>query len=475
MKTGTATRRLLPCVFILSVCLLLYSILFLLNSGNVALPEPVIKLTPVKGAAVSATEVQRLPTPWLTPYVNDGHDVSSSSGTTQGCGSYACRTNQEAIKVFMYDLPPQFHFGLLGWEPREDESWPDVRQEVPSYPGGLTHQHSVEYWLTLDLLSSNSSCVEVGLCNAVRVHNSNDADVIFVPFFASLSYNLDSKLTKKKGRVSKDRKLQDKLVEFLMGREEWKRRDGRDHLIVAHHPNSLLRAREKLAPAMFVVADFGRTPVRIANLEKDIVAPYRHVVTTIASNDSLKFENRSTLLYFQGEIYRKDGGIIRQVLYYLFKKQKDVHFTSGRFHKNGAKEASQGMASSKFCLNLVGDTPSSNRLFDSIASLCIPVIISDSIELPFEDVLDYSEFCIFISESDALKPEFVMNLLRGIGSDEWNRMWRRIKEVAHHFEYHYPSQPGDSVQMIWEAVRRKLEMSSARLKYHRAKRFHRHH
>ncbi|CAN6484582.1 unnamed protein product [Victoria cruziana] len=375
----------------------------------------------------------------------------------------------------MYDLPPEFHFGLLGWEPGQDESWPDVREEVPSYPGGLTLQHSVEYWLTLDLLSSNGSCAEVGLCKAVRVQNSGDADVIFVPFFASLSYNRGSKLTKKKRRVSKDRKLQDELVEFLMGREEWKRKGGRDHLVVAHHPNSLLRARAKLAPAMFVVADFGRTPVHIANLEKDIVAPYRHVVRTITSNNSLRFEDRSTLLYFQGEIYRKNGGIIRKVLYHLFKREKDVHFTSGTFHRNGAQEASQGMASSKFCLNLVGDTPSSNRLFDSIASLCIPVVISDDIELPFEDVLDYSEFCIFVSESDAIKPGFVTNLLRGIGSDEWNRMWRRVKEVAHHFEYHHPSQPGDAVQMIWQAVHRKFKMTSARLKYHRSKRFRRHH
>jgi len=34
-------------------------------------------------------------------------------------------------------------------------------------------------------------------------------------------------------------------------------------------------------------------------------------------------------------------------------------------------------------------------LFDAIASHCVPIIISDEIELPYEDVLDYTEFCIF--------------------------------------------------------------------------------
>ncbi|KAF9595914.1 hypothetical protein IFM89_006195 [Coptis chinensis] len=72
------------------------------------------------------------------------------------------------------------------------------------------------------------------------------------------------------------------------------------------------------------------------------------------------------------------------------------------------------MSSSKFCLNIVGDTPSSNRLFDAIASHCVPVIISDEIELPYEDILDYSELCIFVPASDAMKKGFLLNLLKCI-------------------------------------------------------------
>lgn len=113
------------------------------------------------------------------------------------------------------------------------------------------------------------------------------------------------------------------------------------------------------------------------------------------------------------------------------------------------------MGSSKFCLNIAGDTPSSNRLFDAIAAHCVPVIISDDIELPFEDVLDYSEFSVFVWASDAVKKGFLLNLLRGFKRDEWTKMWERLKEVACHFEYQYPSQPGDAVDMIWQAIARK--------------------
>lgn len=165
------------------------------------------------------------------------------------------------------------------------------------------------------------------------------------------------------------------------------------------------------------------------------------------------------------------GGVIRQELFYLLKDEKDVHFSFGSIKGNGVNQAGQGMASSKFCLHIAGDTPSSNRLFDAIASHCVPVIISDDIELPFEDVLDYSQFCIFVPAFDALKKGYLLNLLREINQEKWTKMWERLKEIVHLFEYQYPSQSGDAVDMIWEAVSRK--MSSIQFDRHRNKRYNR--
>ncbi|XP_044477550.1 probable arabinosyltransferase ARAD1 isoform X2 [Mangifera indica] len=371
----------------------------------------------------------------------------------------------------MYDLPPEFHFGLLGWKGKANETWPDVslRSQIPPYPGGLNLQHSMEYWLTLDLLLSNTANLERP-CSAIRVKNSSQADVIFVPFFSSLSYNRHSKIHGKE-KISVNEMLQKKLVQFLKDQDEWKRLGGHDHIVVAHHPNGMVDARKKLGSAMFVLADFGRYPMEIANIEKDIIAPYMHLVRAIPSSESLPFEKRPTLVYFQGAIYRKDGGVIRQELYYLLKDEKDVHFAFGSIRGDGVKNAGQGMASSKFCLNIAGDTPSSNRLFDAIASHCVPVIISDEIELPYEDVLDYSEFCITVNSSNAIREGFLLNLLRGVKQDKWTKMWERLKEIVHYFEYQYPSQPGDAVDMIWQAVSRKA--SSIRFKIHRQKRYNR--
>lgn len=180
----------------------------------------------------------------------------------------------------------------------------------------------------------------------------------------------------------------------------------------------------------------------------------------------IKLLSRNAIIMYYHHI---QGGLVRQELYYRLKDEKGVHFGFGSVQKNGIKQATNGMRSSKFCLNIAGDTPSSNRLFDAIVSHCVPVIISDDIELPFEDVLDYSEFSIFIRASDALKEKFVVNLVRNITKDEWTRKWQRLKEIEKFYEYQYPSKEGDAVQMIWQAIARKVP--SVRLKINRARRF----
>ncbi|KAK7304626.1 hypothetical protein VNO77_42510 [Canavalia gladiata] len=479
--------RLIFCVMFISMFLLVLSSLFLLQfSSHSLLPRSVLELILVNNASLYFMPNLKREQIVFPRYSSQDSNFQSQKPRESDCQAFnssqktssaghkmnvASDLTQAPLRVFMYDLPPEFHFGLLGWKGSANQTWPEVDnpKHIPHYPGGLNLQHSMEYWLTLDLLSSNNAKI-VQPHTAIRVQDSSQADVIYVPFFSSLSYNRHSKLRGDE-KVSIDKMLQDRLILFLIGRKEWKRSGGKDHLIVAHHPNSLLDARRKLGSAMLVLADFGRYPVELANIKKDIIAPYRHLVRTIPRDKSASYAERTTLLYFQGAIYRKDGGAIRQELYYLLKDEKDVHFAFGSIGGNGINQASQGMALSKFCLNIAGDTPSSNRLFDAIVSHCVPVIISDEIELPFEDVLDYSEFSLFVRASDAIKKGFLLNFLHSIKPKEWTKMWERLKEITHHFEYQYPSQPGDAVNMIWLQVARKISLMQFNL--HRKNRYQR--
>ena len=114
------------------------------------------------------------------------------------------------------------------------------------------------------------------------------------------------------------------------------------------------------------------------------------------------------------------------------------------------------MRGSRFCLHPAGDTPSSCRLFDAIVNHCVPVIISDRIELPFEEHFDYSEFSLFFSSEDALKPGHLLGTLRSIERERWLQMWEILKVISHHFEYQNPSKKDDAVNMIFKQIRGKV-------------------
>ncbi|CAL5378063.1 unnamed protein product [Camellia sinensis] len=129
---------------------------------------------------------------------------------------------------------------------------------------------------------------------------------------------------------------------------------------------------------------------------------------------------------------------------------------------------SQGIRSSKFCLNPAGDTPPSCCLFDAIVSHCVPVIVSDKIELPFKDEINYKEFSIFFSVNEALVPGYMVTKLREFPKERWLDMWRRLKNVSHHFEFQYPPKKEDAVNMLWRQVKHKVP--AAKLAVHRSQR-----
>lgn len=381
----------------------------------------------------------------------------NSNSTPLGCNEWSAK-----LKVFMYDLPPAFHYGMIAeWAVAEGQIWPKNVSDIPRYPGGLYQQHSPEYWLVSDLVTSDMPDRR-SPCTAFRVRRWQDADVLLVPFFASLSYNKysgrsasasDSKL------VDRNQELQSRLLAYLEAQPAWHAR-AEHHVLVIHHPNSMLAKRARFRKGIFVVADFGRYSAEVASVEKDVVAPYKHVIPDFVDDDvatgGASFAARPTLLFFQGAIVRKQGGVIRQQLHALLRDEPDVVFATGATTSAGIRSATVGMRRSKFCLHLAGDTPSSNRLFDAVASHCVPLIISDEIELPFEDVLDYSQFCLFITASDALRKGFVTNLLRNVSVETWAHMHARLREVHRHFQWQHPTELGDAVHMTWDAIARKV-------------------
>ena len=129
----------------------------------------------------------------------------------------------------------------------------------------------------------------------------------------------------------------------------------------------------------------------------------------------------------------------------------------------GREQSIKGMRSSEFCLHPAGDTPTSCRLFDAIQSLCIPVIVSDNIELPFEGMIDYSEFSVFVAVSDALMPSWLVVHLRSFSQVQKEIFRRKMAEVQPMFVYDNghpggvgPIPSNGAVNQIWRKIHQKL-------------------
>ncbi|XVE60832.1 hypothetical protein DITRI_Ditri05aG0158300 [Diplodiscus trichospermus] len=400
---------------------------------------------------------------------------------------------QNSIKVYVANLPRSLNYGLLEqyWSSNHPDSRiptdPDHQistthfsksTKYPPYPENpLIKQYSAEYWIMGDFETPEE--MRTGSF-AKRVFDVNEADVIFVPFFATLSAEMElgsgSGAFRKKARNG-DYLRQKEVLDFVRNTDAWKRSGGRDHVFVLTDPVAMWHFREEIAPAVLLVVDFGgwyRLDTKSSNgdssgmmihhtqvsLLKDVIVPYTHLLPRLQLSENQK---RHTLLYFKGAKHRNRGGLVREKLWDLLVNEPGVIMEEGFPNATGREQSIKGMRSSEFCLHPAGDTPTSCRLFDAIQSLCIPVIVSDNIELPFEGMVDYSTFSVFVAVSDALRPNWLVSHLRSFSEKQRNEFRQNMAKVQPAFVYDNghpggigPMPPDGAVNHIWSKVHQKL-------------------
>ncbi|KAK4758678.1 hypothetical protein SAY87_019979 [Trapa incisa] len=351
------------------------------------------------------------------------------------------------VRIYMYDLPRKFTYGVVEHHYRARGATVPPSDVDLKYPG---HQHMGEWYLFWDL--SRFDADRVG-SPVARVSDPEEADLFYVPFFSSLSLIVNQGRPAGTALSYVDEEVQGELVAWLEDQKYWQRNGGRDHVIIAQDPNALYRVVDKVRNAILLVSDFGRLRPDQASLVKDIILPYSHRINTY--NGDVGIEKRKTLLFFMGNRFRKEGGKIRDALFQILENEEDVIMKHGAQSRESRRAATQGMHTSKFCINPAGDTPSACRLFDAIVSMCIPVIVSDDIELPFEDVIDYRKIAVFVDTTSALKPGFLVSLLRGTSEERILDYQKELKKVKRYFEY---GEPNETVNEIWRQVSQKLPL-----------------
>lgn len=359
------------------------------------------------------------------------------------------------VKIFMYDLPRKFTYGVIEHylrargvltadSPVNDDS--ELR-----YPG---NQHSAEWWL-FSHLSSMDDEEEISNTSIIRTLDPNHADLFFVPFFSSLSLVVNPpgrQIIGNKESYS-DERMQGELVLWLERQPYWRRYRGRDHVIICQDPNALYKVIDNFKNSVLLISDFGRLKAQHASLVKDVVLPYSHRISSF--NGDAGVGHRDSLLFFMGNRFRKEGGRVRDMLFQVLEDEEDMIIKHGTQSRESRRLATQGMHTSKFCLHPAGDTPSACRLFDAIVSLCVPVIVSDDIELPFEDIIDYSKIAIFVPSSDAVQPRYLASMLRSVSLERVLQYQKELLKVKRYFEY---EDPDGAVNAIWRQVAAKLPL-----------------
>ena len=94
------------------------------------------------------------------------------------------------------------------------------------------------------------------------------------------------------------------------------------------------------------------------------------------------------------------------------------------------------LLTSMFCFVARGDTTSSRRFVSVINAGCIPVVVGDWNYLPFQDLIDYNEFCVFAGEAEVIEePKPFLDRLRKISSEQIRTMQENLVQAQFLLNY----------------------------------------
>ncbi|CAI5533445.1 unnamed protein product, partial [Closterium sp. Naga37s-1] len=227
------------------------------------------------------------------------------------------------------------------------------------------------------------------------------------------------------------------------------------------YPLAMFNHSLPLAAAIKLAVDLELHWSQAASYVRDVMVPYVPLVAPF-SHDRGSWASRPLLLFFQGTTDRWGfsglasfahslspamhirlcstarsstclpaipGGIIRQQVQRELQGQAGVEFRVGRAENSSmTAQAGTAMRQAKYCLVPRGDTSSSCRLFDAILSGCIPVIISDALDPPFEDVIDYSAFSLLLPAALAVRPGYILGVLHTQTEAVWRQQWVAMRK-----------------------------------------------
>jgi len=129
----------------------------------------------------------------------------------------------------------------------------------------------------------------------------------------------------------------------------------------------------------------------------------------------------------------------------------------------GHSDAPAALRAAIFCPHAPGDVYTSPRLYTAIMALCIPIIVSDRVQLPFTDAVDWSSFTLRLPERNLTRPggeADLVQLARSVPPSRVATMQRALWQAKRLLTFHEdgPARDGrDALGLLtdelWRGVR----------------------
>uniref|UniRef100_A0A7N1A201 Exostosin GT47 domain-containing protein n=1 Tax=Kalanchoe fedtschenkoi TaxID=63787 RepID=A0A7N1A201_KALFE len=310
------------------------------------------------------------------------------------------------------------------------------------------------------------SCVKGQWGTQVKIHrmllnsrfrtlNKEEADLFFVPTYV--------KCVRMMGGLN-DKEINQTYVKVLSQMPYFRLSSGRNHIFVfpsgagAH----LFRSwAVYLNRSIILTPEGDRTDKRgtsAFDTWKDVIIPgnvddaMTGKMETIV--EPLPLSKRKYLANFLG---RAQGKVGRLKLIELAKMYPDkLECPELKFSgpdKLGRKEYFQHLRNSKFCLAPRGESSWTLRFYESFFVECVPVILSDEVELPFQDVIDYTQISIkWPSSNIGIQ---LLNYLESIPEKNIEELIARGRLVRCLFAYAAETEPCSAMHgILWELQRK---------------------
>ncbi|OAY74476.1 putative glycosyltransferase [Ananas comosus] len=250
-----------------------------------------------------------------------------------------------------------------------------------------------------------------------RTEDPDEADLFFVPISChkmrgkGISYENMTIIVKN-------------YVEGLINKYPyWNRTLGADHFFVTCHDVGVrafeglpLLVKNSIRVVCSPSYDVGYIP------HKDVALP--QVLQPFAlPRGGNNIENRTILGFWAGHRNSK----IRVILARVWENDTELAISNNRISRAiGELVYQKQFYRTKFCICPGGSQVNSARIADSIHYGCIPVILSNYYDLPFNDILDWRKFSIILKESDVYQ---LKSVLKSISNEEFIALHNSLVEV----------------------------------------------